>query len=188
MIPVDPDATIVLAHPEKEHAAPTWKRTFGFHPMTAFIDHGPGGAVEAAALVPRPGNAGSNTADDHITTARAALQQIPSHLHRRVLIRTDAGGGRHGFVDWAARRRLKYSIGFNLTDDVCAAILALPERVWECACDAEVSKSLLHLRWSNGGCAQAVGQRGGDVDRTVGLVTRCLQLCLAGEAAPSGHV
>ncbi|MGH8967434.1 MAG: IS1380 family transposase, partial [Actinomycetes bacterium] len=137
MIPVDLDATVVLAHSEKEHAAPTWKRTFGFHPMTAFIDHGPGGTGEAAALDLRPGNAGSNTTDDHITTARAALRQIPTHLHKQVLIRTDSGGGTHGFVDWAARRRLKYSIGFNLTDDVCAAILALPEHVWQCAYDAD---------------------------------------------------
>jgi hypothetical protein len=28
----DVDATIVIAHSEKENAAPTWKRTFGFHP------------------------------------------------------------------------------------------------------------------------------------------------------------
>ncbi|WP_425427343.1 transposase, partial [Actinomadura mexicana] len=53
LIAVDLDATIVLAHSEKENAAPTWKRTFGFHPMTAFIDHGPGGTGEAAALVLR---------------------------------------------------------------------------------------------------------------------------------------
>lgn len=43
LIPVDLDATIVRAHSDKEHAAPTRKRTFGFHPMTAFIDHYPGG-------------------------------------------------------------------------------------------------------------------------------------------------
>ena len=33
LIPVDIDATIVLAHSEKEKAAPTWKKTFGFHPV-----------------------------------------------------------------------------------------------------------------------------------------------------------
>jgi hypothetical protein len=137
LIPVDLDATIVLAHSDKQHAAPTWKRTFGFHPMTAFIDHGPGGTGEAAALLLRPGNAGSNTAEDHITAGRLALQQIPAHLHKHVLIRTDAGGGTHGFIDWVSRRRLRYSIGFNLTDDVCAAILALPEHVWECAYNAD---------------------------------------------------
>ncbi len=34
-------------------------------------------------------------------------------------------------------RRLKYSIGFNRTDDICAAILALPEEVWQVAYDAD---------------------------------------------------
>lgn len=79
----------------------------------------------------RPGTAGPNT------TARTALQQIPSHLHKLVLIHTDSGGGTHGFVDWATRRRLKYSVGFYLTDDVCVVILTLPEHVWQCAYDAD---------------------------------------------------
>ena len=43
LIPVDIDATIVIAHSEKEQAAPTWKKTFGHHPLTAFADHGAGG-------------------------------------------------------------------------------------------------------------------------------------------------
>jgi hypothetical protein len=137
LIPVDLDATVVIAHSEKEHAAPTWKRTFGHHPMTAFIDHGEGAGGEAAVLLLRPGNAGSNTAADHITAGRLALNQIPAHLHKQVLIRTDSGGGTHAFLDWVAARRLKYSIGFNLTDDICAAILALPESIWEVAYDAD---------------------------------------------------
>jgi hypothetical protein len=77
LIPLDLDATIVIAHSQKESAAPTWKQTFGFHPLCSFIDHGPGGAGEAAVLHLRKGNAGSNTAADHITVARAALQQTP---------------------------------------------------------------------------------------------------------------
>ncbi|TDC56008.1 IS1380 family transposase [Actinomadura sp. KC345] len=137
LIPVDLDATIVIAHSDKDQAAPTWKRTFGFHPMCAFIDHGPGGTGEAAALVLRPGNAGSNTAADHIAAGRLALNQIPSRLHKQVLIRTDSGGGTHEFLDWVTARRVKYSIGWGLTDDICAAILALPEQVWQCAYDAD---------------------------------------------------
>jgi hypothetical protein len=35
-VAVDLDATIVLAHSEKEGATPTFKRTFGFHPLLAF--------------------------------------------------------------------------------------------------------------------------------------------------------
>ena len=30
---LDVDATIVVTHSEKEHAAPTYKRTFGYHPI-----------------------------------------------------------------------------------------------------------------------------------------------------------
>src|SRR4029077_5645988 len=33
LIPVDIDATIVIAHSEKEQAAAMWKKTFGFHPV-----------------------------------------------------------------------------------------------------------------------------------------------------------
>ncbi|RCG16201.1 IS1380 family transposase [Sphaerisporangium album] len=137
LIPVDLDATIVIAHSDKQQAAPTWKRTYGFHPMTAFIDHGQDGTGEAAALLLRAGNAGSNTADDHITAGRLALNQIPAHLHKQVLIRTDSGGGTRAFLTWVSSRRLKYSIGFNLTDDICAAIGALPTDVWEVAYDAD---------------------------------------------------
>ena len=32
---LDVDATIVVTHSEKEHAAPTYKRTFGYHPICA---------------------------------------------------------------------------------------------------------------------------------------------------------
>jgi hypothetical protein len=137
VIPLDLDATIVIAHSEKQDAAPTWKHTFGHHPMTAFIDHGAAGTGEAAALVLRAGNAGSNTADDHIAAARLALAQIPLHLHKQVLIRTDSGGGTHRFLDWVTRRRLKYSIGFPFTDDICTAIGAVPETAWQQAYDDE---------------------------------------------------
>ncbi|NNG37653.1 transposase, partial [Nakamurella aerolata] len=59
---IDLDATLVTAHSDKEHAAPTFKRGFGFHPLLAFIDHGTGATGEAAAALLRPGNAGANTA------------------------------------------------------------------------------------------------------------------------------
>jgi DDE family transposase len=73
LVTIDLDATIVIAHSEKEQAAPTWKKTFGFHPMTAWADHGAGGNGEPLAIVLRRGNAGSNTAADHIEAARLAV-------------------------------------------------------------------------------------------------------------------
>ena len=138
LIPVDIDATIVTAHSEKEKAAPTWKKTFGFHPLAAFADHGAGGTGEALAIVLRPGNAGSNTAAEHIEAARLALAQLPRRARRRVLIRTDSGGGTHQFLAWLTRpgRRLHYSIGMTITEDMHQAILQIPDRVWEPAYDA----------------------------------------------------
>ncbi len=118
----------MIAHSEKEHATPTWKKTFGFHPMTAFADHGTDGAGEPLALLLRAGNAGSNTAADHIEATRLALAQLPRHLRRQVLIRTDSGGGTHEFLTWLTRpgRRLHYSVGFTITEDIGAAILRFP--------------------------------------------------------------
>ena len=138
LIPVDIDATIVIAHSEKEQAAATWKKTFGFHPLAAFADHGAAGAGEALGIMLRPGNAGSNTAAEHIEVTRLALAQLPRRLRRRALIRTDSGGGTHEFLAWLASpgRRLHYSVGMTITEDTQAAILALPDRVWEPAYDA----------------------------------------------------
>jgi Transposase DDE domain group 1 len=138
LVPVDIDATIVLAHSEKEKAAPTWKKTYGFHPLAAFADHGAGAGGEPLAIMLRPGNAGSNTAAEHIEVTRLALAQLPRALRRRVLIRTDSGGGTHEFLTWLASpsRRLHYSIGMTITGDMHDAILALPGRIWEPAYDA----------------------------------------------------
>ena len=59
LVTIDLDATVVIAHSEKEQAAPTWKNSFGHHPMTAWADHGAEGGGEPLAIVLRPGNAGS---------------------------------------------------------------------------------------------------------------------------------
>jgi hypothetical protein len=74
---IDLDATLLNAHSDKENAAPTFKRGFGFHPLCAFVDHGSEGTGEPLAILLRPGNAGSNTAADHITVTRDALRQLP---------------------------------------------------------------------------------------------------------------
>ncbi|MEZ0072010.1 IS1380 family transposase [Planotetraspora sp. GP83] len=139
LIPIDIDATIVIAHSDKQQATPTWKKTFGFHPMTVFAAHGAGGSGEPLAIMLRPGNAGSNTAADHIDAGAAALAQLPKHRRRQVLIRTDSGGGTHEFLSWLTKpgRRLAYSVGFTLTDDIGTAILALPSDAWSPAYDAD---------------------------------------------------
>ena len=138
LIPVDIDATIVTSYSEKEQATATWKKTFGFHPLAAFADHGPQGAGEPLAILLRPGNAGSNTATDHIEATRLALAQLPRPVRGRVLIRADSGGGTHEFLNWLTRpgRRLAYSVGFTITEDIAEAILQIPGRAWTPAYDA----------------------------------------------------
>ena len=70
---VDLDATLVTSHSDKEQARPTYKRDFGFHPLWAFADRGPDGTGEPLAVTLRAGNAGSNTAADHIDLTREAF-------------------------------------------------------------------------------------------------------------------
>ena len=139
VVTVDIDATIVTSCSEKQQAAPTWKKTYGHHPLTVFADHGAEGTGEALAVLLRAGNAGPDTASDHIEAARLALAQLPRGLRRRVLIRTDSGGGTHEFLDWLTRpaRRLQYSVGFTITEDVQEAILKIPARAWTPAYDAD---------------------------------------------------
>jgi len=38
VIVLDVDATMVVAHSEKENAAATFKRTFGYHPIGVWCD------------------------------------------------------------------------------------------------------------------------------------------------------
>ena len=107
--------------------------------MTAWADHGAEGNGEPLAIVLRPGNAGSNTAADHVEAARLAVAQLPRHLRRKVLVRADSGGGTHGFLDWltARSRRLHYSVGMTITEDIAAAIGKVPASAWTPACDGD---------------------------------------------------
>ncbi|MGX1887901.1 IS1380 family transposase, partial [Streptomyces sp. NPDC055287] len=137
---VDIDGVLVLAHSEKQDATATWKKTFGHHPLVAFVDHGQAGSGEPVAALLRPGNAGSNTATDHITTTGLALAQLPRHLRRgrQTLIRTDSAGGTHAFLDWLSHRGrwLSYSVGMTITDTIHQAVLKIPKKAWTPAYDA----------------------------------------------------
>ena len=107
--------------------------------MTAWADHGQAGTGSRLAIVLRPGNAGSNTAADHIEATRLSLAQLPRHLRRRVLVRADSGGGTHEFLEWltARSRRLHYSVGMTITEDMQAAIGKVPATAWTPAYDGD---------------------------------------------------
>ena len=140
---VDADATLVTAHSDKEGAAATFKRGWGHHPLTAFVDHGPAGTGEPLAMMLRCGNAGSNTAADHISVIRAALRQLPAdnaaghRSGRSVLIRVDGAGSTHELLDWLTARRLSYSVGFGLPEHTPDLLTKIPAQAWSPALDAD---------------------------------------------------
>jgi hypothetical protein len=124
---LDLDATLVTAHSDKEQAAGNYKHGFGFHPLLCYEAE----TEEALAGVLRPGNAGANTAADHITVLDAAVEQLPEQARGRgLLVRADSGGATHAFLDHVVSRGFRFSVGFDLTEPVREAVLAVPERAW----------------------------------------------------------
>ena len=107
--------------------------------MLAHVDHGPDGTGEQVAALLRPGNAGSNTAADHITTLDLALAQIPVHLRDpdtggrvAVLVRTDSGGASLDFTHHIHRLGMEFSVGASLHNfDVHPALAALTDTGWQ---------------------------------------------------------
>lgn len=142
---IDIDATIVIAHSDKVDAAPTWKRTFGFHPLLCFLDRPEIASGEALAGVCRPGNAGSNTASDHIEVLELALANLPEAARPRpgdpdgpqLVARTDSAGATHAFAAACRARGVAFSFGFPITETVRQAIKALPEQAWTPAVDGD---------------------------------------------------
>ena len=76
---IDIDATLVIDHSDnKAGATPTWKKSFGHHPLLAFLDRPEIAGGEALAGLLRTGNAGSNTASDHVIVLERALASLPA--------------------------------------------------------------------------------------------------------------
>ena len=131
---IDIDATLVGAHSEKEQAAPTWKRGFGFHPLLAYLD----ATGEALAGVLRPGNAGSGTATDHVIVLDDALAQLPIDPAKvEVIARADSAGWSHDFVNACRQRNVRFVIGHQLTVEVASVLVDLPEQAWQPAISAD---------------------------------------------------
>lgn len=144
-IAVDIDATLTIAHSEKENAAKTWKRTFGFHSLLAYLDRPDISGGEGLAGILRPGNAGSNTTADHVQILDMALAALPAHVRPRpgqddsprLLVRTDSAGATYGFAAHCRERGCGYSMGFTINQPTQDAILELPEDAWTPAYDID---------------------------------------------------
>jgi hypothetical protein len=136
----DLDASLIEVHSDKESAAPTFKGGFGYHPLLCWLDN----TGEALAGRLRPGNAGANTATDHIAVLDDALAQIPdAHRHGTpVLVRTDGAGCSKDFLTHVRSLRdrgvlAEFSVGFTMTEAVKDAIDALPAGAWTPAIEAD---------------------------------------------------
>lgn len=126
-IVLDVDATLTGAHSNKEHAAGNFKGGFGHHPLLCYLD----GTGEAPAGVLRAGNAGSNTAADHTAVLGLALQQLDeTALAGEILVRADGAGASHELTAFCRDGRMRFSVGFDLTEPVREAIAAVPETGW----------------------------------------------------------
>ncbi len=131
LVVIDLDATLLTAHSDKEGAAGNYKGGYGFHPMLAYLD----GSEEALAGRLRAGNAGANTAADKIAVLDAALAQLPKSVaaHEQILVRADSAGATHELTDFCRDGNLRFSVGFELTEPIREAILAIGEDTWTAA-------------------------------------------------------
>jgi Transposase DDE domain group 1 len=118
------------------------KGTFGFHPLAAFCDN----TREFLAGRLRPGNAGANTAADHIEVLDQALAQVPDQYRHGtpILIRTDAAGCTRAFLAHIRVQHehdvaCEFSVGWAITDRERQAIALIAESVWADAVDTDAS-------------------------------------------------
>ncbi len=129
---IDMDATLVTAHSDKEGAAPTWKKGYGFHPLGAWCRN----TRECLAMLLRPGNAGSNTFTDHKEALAAAIRQVPARFRKKILIRVDGAGASHELLKHllslsSPRRKVLFSCGWMITSADEQAIRLLPPDAWK---------------------------------------------------------
>lgn len=139
---LDFDATITIAHSEKEHAAPTWKKTFGFHPLLCFLDRPEIANGEGLAGLLRTGRAGSNTAADHVAVLKMALAALPVHARPvkdpdtgqwagpRLLARADAAGATHVFAQACVDNGVGFSFGFGIDFRIQQIVDLIPGECW----------------------------------------------------------
>jgi len=132
-IVIDVDASLVESHSDKQGAAPTYKKhIYGLHPILVSCAN----TGEVLAVLLRYGNAGSNTACDHISVLSEAVAQLPPRYRRRIIFRADGAGATKDLLTWITTEAAKrgytwhYSVGFDVTEPVRQAITDVPTSVW----------------------------------------------------------
>jgi hypothetical protein len=135
----DFDSTLLNVHAEKEDAAPTYKRGFGFNPLGAWCDN----TKEPLGAMLRPGNAAPGDADDHLELLEQVVRSVPLEYQlgheegddpalvvHPILVRADSAGASHRFVQSLSDANFDYSIGFPISGSVRDALLLAQEEDW----------------------------------------------------------
>jgi hypothetical protein len=135
---IDADATLVLAHSDaKQGAAGTYKGSFGFHPLLAYLDRGHAPGEPLAGLL-RPGNAPAGGADDLIELVDLALAQLPAAARDQpVLVRSDSAGASTRLAWHLRDDQVGFSLGMPIDAHLREAILTQPEAAWTPAIDSD---------------------------------------------------
>jgi len=136
---IDVDSTLVNVHSDKQHAAPTYKRGFGMHPIGVWCDD----TSEPLAAMLRPGNAGANDATDHIDIVGLAVDGLPAAYRaghqpgdvaetatHPLRVRADSAGATHAFVAHLRERNVGFSVGYHVTAAVQGALCRLADTAW----------------------------------------------------------
>ena len=139
---LDFDASLVMGLAEsKEHAAPTYKGGFGFHPLFCFADL----TGETLSHTLRPGNATAHNAADHVKVLDAALAQLPELIRaghgigdestpsRAVIARADNAGCTQGFLAACRVRHVNFSVTARSNAQLQSAIYTVSqcEDLWQ---------------------------------------------------------
>src|SRR5437016_11413079 len=126
--------------PTRSRLLPPTKRGTGFFPLGTWLDN----TSEAPAAILRPGNAGANTAADHIEVLDLALEQLPVKPRGldpvngvAMLARADSAGATHDFLNALRAKGIEFSVGFDITESVRLGILAVPKTAWVEAVDQD---------------------------------------------------
>ncbi|MCP3975985.1 MAG: IS1380 family transposase [bacterium] len=145
-VTLDFDATLVTSHSDKQDAAPTYKRGFGFHPLGVWCDE----TNEGLTAMLRAGNAGANDATDHVRCLDQAVAALPERYRvghgdgddpdevvHPILVRADSAGATHRFVDEIVARNIDFSIGYPIDQRLRDALELVQEENWNPAINTD---------------------------------------------------
>ena len=133
---IDADATLVLAQTDaKEGAAGTYKHSFGFAPLLAYLDRGQAPGEPLAGLL-RPGNAPAGASSDLVELVNLAVAQLPIG-ERPVLVRSDSAGGSSKLAWHLREHGIGFTLGMQIDAHVREAIAAQPEHAWTSAVEPD---------------------------------------------------